>query len=658
MGRYSIRAAALAAAVLVAVCVPGARAASTSITGLTAAAAVTNTAPSLRWNAFTGATAYRIVRDGTLVGRVTATRFTDTALSASGVHSYSVSGVRADGSLTGAAGLQVTYDRLAPASITAAPGGSRLTGSEPTITWPSVSDAGPAGISQYNIRRDGVYLASVPAGQLAFTDRTAGAGAHGYTVRAEDLAGNLAAAFSPSAVITVDLTAPSAPAGLTASVSGTSVALAWQPASDPSGVTAYRVLRDGQQVTAVAGTSAVDSPGTGSHSYTVIAVDAAGNASAPTSPVSATVSGSTSRPPYTGVSLETGNDQSAGMKTKWPDAKIISLTLHWNQLEPSRGAFDWGNLDASLKDAAARHYKVILRILCGFNAPSWIYSDAQNRVTPAYIIPTDDGYRLTAGVNVPVPWDPDLLVLYKQMMSAVAGHLQGSDGAGGTLGDHVFMIPVAMATAFGSEMVENFGQGTWSGTYNGVFNSAWNRASVNQAAWLKLAPSGSTTAEKMASMQKADTQAWISSIDAQESILGPTGIMSSVAYGFAFTSFNTATAVESAEVPKYRQSLLTMFTNLQPKVNAGGSLGPWGSWCPPCDGLMKSAIADGGPVGFQHAAGMMNTPAKIEYANNNAIQTYHPRFIETVSTVVNQDYSYFFTSRNNVQSQLASIWGG
>ena len=54
----------------------------------------------------------------------------------------------------------------------------------------------------------------------------------------------------------------------------------------------------------------------------------------------------------------------------------------------------------------------------------------------------------------------------------------------------------------------------------------------------------------------------------------------------------------------------------------------------------------------------MNTPAKIEYATNNAIKTYHPRFIETVSTVVNHDYSYFFTSSNNVQSQLTSIWGG
>ena len=183
MGRYSIRAAALAAAVLVAVCAPGARAASTAVTGLTAAQPVTNIAPSLHWNAFTGATAYRVVRDGVLVGRVTAAGFTDSALSVSGVHSYSVRGVRADGSLTGASGVQVTYDTLAPASITSAPGGSRLTGTEPTISWPAVTDAGPAGIRQYNIRRDGVYLASVPASQLTFTDATAVEGTHGYSVR-------------------------------------------------------------------------------------------------------------------------------------------------------------------------------------------------------------------------------------------------------------------------------------------------------------------------------------------------------------------------------------------------------------------------------------------------------------------------------------------
>jgi hypothetical protein len=207
-------------------------------------------------------------------------------------------------------------------------------------------------------------------------------------------------------------------------------------------------------------------------------------------------------------------------------------------------------------------------------------------------------------------------------------------------------------------MVTNFGQGTWAGTYNGTYSASWNRNAINQAAWLKAAPSGSTTAEKLDAMRRADTQAWLDSIDAQEAILQPTGIMSSVAYGFAFNSFQTAQTVEAAEVPKYGHRLLTMFTNLQPKVYADGSLGPWGAWCPGCDALMKAAIADGGPVGFQTAVSMMRTPARIETATNAAITTYHPRFIETVGCVVDADYGYFFTASDNVQVRLAALAGG
>jgi hypothetical protein len=101
-----------------------------------------------------------------------------------------------------------------------------------------------------------------------------------------------------------------------------------------------------------------------------------------------------------------------------------------------------------------------------------------------------------------------------------------------------------------------------------------------------------------------------------------------------------------------------MFTNLQPKVYADGSLGPWGAWCPGCDALMKAAIADGGPVGFQTAVSMMRTPARIETATNAAITTYHPRFIETVGCVVDADYGYFFTASDNVQVRLAALAGG
>jgi hypothetical protein len=658
MGSTYVRAAGIAAAVVVAVFVARANASSDAVSGLVADQPVTSSAPSLHWDAYGGAVAYRVVRDSTFLGTVTTPSFTDAGLKADGVHSYRVRAVRADGTWSDLATVQVTYDTEVPASITSRLGGDRLTSGQPTIVWPTVSDAGPAGIKQYNVRRNGVFVAAVPADKLSFTDTSVGEGTYTYIVRAEDRAGNKAAAFSPEAAITVDRTAPAAPDGLTAATASGTVQLAWNGSSDPSGVRGYRILRDGQAVGSVSDTTFTDAPPAGSHSYAVVAVDAAGNDSKPSQAVTATVAELGTTGGASGVSLETGNDQSTGMKTRWPDAKIISITVRWSQLEPSRGQFYWGNLDASLKDAAARHYRVIVRILAGFNTPAWAYTDGQNRVSSVYVIPTDDGYGLKTGVNVPVPWDPDLLVLYRQMMAGVAYHLQSSDGLGARLADHVYMIPVAMATSFGSEMVTNFGQGTWAGTYNGTYSASWNRNAINQAAWLKAAPSGSTTAEKLDAMRRADTQAWLDSIDAQESILQPTGIMSSVAYGFAFNSFQTAETVEATEVPKYGDRLLTMFTNLQPKVYADGSLGPWGAWCPGCDALIKAAIADGGPVGFQTAASMMRTPARIETATNAAITTYHPRFIETVGCVVDADYGYFFTASDSVQVRLAALAGG
>jgi hypothetical protein len=659
MRRNSIRLAGVAMAIIVGIFAAGAYAANPTVSGLTADQPVTASAPALRWHAFKRATGYRIVRDGDVLATVRQTHFTDTKLSDNGVHTYAVRAVRGRNLISRAAHVTVTYDTRPPEAITDPLGGDHLTDGAPEITWPHVDDVGPSGIKQYNIRRDDVYIASVPAGQLSFTDTSVGSGTYSYTVRAEDNAGNKADEYSPPEQITVDLSHPGTPTGLQASNTDGVVTLTWDAAPDPSAIAGYQVLRDGQQIATTSDTTASDTPPAGSHDYTVVAVDAAGNTSDPSDPASVTIDGGTPPPPppdstYTGVSVETGNDQSIGMKNKWTDAKIISLTLHWDQLEPSRGVYNWGNLDASLRDAAARHYKVIVRILCGFNAPVWIYNDPQNPVQHAYLIPTDDGYGLRTGVDVPVPWDPNLLVHYKQMMQALGDHLGAADGQGGTLGSNVYMIPVSMATAFGSEMVENFGQGTWSGTYNGVTKSGWDRRSVNQNVWLGLAPSGSTDADRLASMQNADTQAWLDSVDAQESILAPTGIPSSVAYGYAFNSFGTATTVASTEVPKYKDMLYTMFTSLQPKVSPDGSLGPWGAWCPSCDSLVRGAIADGGPIGFQiaGASGMMSTPAHIEYATNSAIASYHPQFIETVGTIIDKDYGYFFTDNQNVQRRL------
>ena len=90
-----------------------------------------------------------------------------------------------------------------------------------------------------------------------------------------------------------DTSAPTAPSDLTAAASGASeIDLTWTASTDDVGVVRYRVSRDGAQLIEVAGTATafVDhsvAPST-EYAYTVVAVDAAGNAGAASSPASAT----------------------------------------------------------------------------------------------------------------------------------------------------------------------------------------------------------------------------------------------------------------------------------------------------------------------------------------------------------------------------------
>ena len=85
-----------------------------------------------------------------------------------------------------------------------------------------------------------------------------------------------------------DTVAPTVPTGLSATPTSMSrIDLSWTPSSDNVGVTGYRIFRSGTQV----GTSATNSfSDTGlaantTYSYTVSAVDAAGNASPPSTSV-------------------------------------------------------------------------------------------------------------------------------------------------------------------------------------------------------------------------------------------------------------------------------------------------------------------------------------------------------------------------------------
>ena len=102
------------------------------------------------------------------------------------------------------------------------------------------------------------------------------------------------------------MTPPAAPPSLSAIASDSSVALAWPAATDDVGVTGYELSRDGAVIATVGTTSYTDSVGAGTYGYSVVALDAAGNRSAPAT-ASATVAGPPPPPPAGGGGGSTPN---------------------------------------------------------------------------------------------------------------------------------------------------------------------------------------------------------------------------------------------------------------------------------------------------------------------------------------------------------------
>jgi chitodextrinase len=152
-----------------------------------------------------------------------------------------------------------------------------------TLTWTTVSDN--VAVTGYGVYRDGARIATVAENR--YTDRGLAAETeYRYSVDAFDAAENRSPQSGDLALVTrpPDTEPPNIPGEPSASAVGPgSVTLHWGAASDNYGVDRYRVHRDGE----IVGTAAVPSftdtrvrPDT-SYRYWVIALDAAGNASAP-----------------------------------------------------------------------------------------------------------------------------------------------------------------------------------------------------------------------------------------------------------------------------------------------------------------------------------------------------------------------------------------
>src|SRR5437762_89512 len=309
--------------------------------GLTASAA-SSSRINLSWLAATdnvGVIRYSVYRDGVQIASVPGTSYSNTGLSAGTTYSYTVAASDAARNASAqssavSATTKAPLDTQAP-SIPTNLAASAITPTTLTLSWNAATDN--VAVAGYRVYLNGTLLLSPSSTSAQIIELTPDF-TRSFTVAAFDAAGNASAPSAPLSVTTpplADTTAPTTPSGVAASaLTSSSLTLSWSPATDNVGVTGYRVYRNG---TLAASPSATSASITGlsaatTYSFTVSAVDAAGNASALSAPLSATTLLLTTPPPYdpqvqwrTGI--ETGDLSAWSEKVNTGNADSAAVTI-------------------------------------------------------------------------------------------------------------------------------------------------------------------------------------------------------------------------------------------------------------------------------------------------------------------------------------------
>src|SRR6185369_17814693 len=188
----------------------------------------------------------------------------------------------------------VLVDTTAP-SVPAGLTATAVTASQINLSWGAATDTGGSGLAGYKVYRNGVQIGTTTTPSYSNAGLAAST-TYSYTVAAYDVAGNAsgqsaqASATTPAAP---DTTAPSVPAGLTATaVTASQFNLSWGAATDTggSGLAGYKVYRNGVQIgtTTTPSYSNAGLAASTTYSYTVAAYDVAGNTSGQSAQASAT----------------------------------------------------------------------------------------------------------------------------------------------------------------------------------------------------------------------------------------------------------------------------------------------------------------------------------------------------------------------------------
>lgn len=251
----------------------------------------------------TGVVRYDVYRGGTKIGSSTVNSFTESNLQAATAYSYHVTAADAAGNTsTPSNTLQVSTKQLAdttpPVATLVAPKTGDVLSQTVALNATAVDDRAVASIKFY--LDDYTLLSTTPAATptasatFNFDSTKYTNGSHRIHAVATDTSGNTSSTAAATVTISntfADTTAPTAPTGLTVGTRTTnSVALSWTASTDNVGVTGYEIYRNSARVATVTSLQHVDQflVANTTYNYYVRAIDAAGNASTPSTTVQAT----------------------------------------------------------------------------------------------------------------------------------------------------------------------------------------------------------------------------------------------------------------------------------------------------------------------------------------------------------------------------------
>ncbi len=206
------------------------------------------------------------------------------------------------------------------------------------LSWTASTDA--SGIKDYLLVRNGVWQQLMGPGATSFSDTSVlPSTTYNYEIIAIDNADNISSAKAPPVTTPAepDKTPPSVPGGLTATAVSTSqIDLAWTASTDNIGVAGYQIFRGTTQIATVTTLTFGDTSLTAdtSYSYTVKAIDAAGN----TSPASIEASARTQLNPGSAPNIAVGKPAIASSieSATYPasNATDNSTTTRWASALP------------------------------------------------------------------------------------------------------------------------------------------------------------------------------------------------------------------------------------------------------------------------------------------------------------------------------------